>query len=518
MLSDFTGADKVYIACGYTDLRKGIDGLATIDLSLERGINYYQEESISCNSACFQPPLKRESLHTEATPIYNKQDNKPRLPKPYYVAMELMTVLPLRMVDNALYAFDGRIYRFVSTEVIFRLIMGNCRQYIEIIGDASLIERVYKVIQAEPSIVLRPIHQCRYVALEDGLLDLRSFCLRPHSPEIFVTTLLSGSFRKGQQGNCPRFCRFLEDIALGDSELVERIWQIIGYCMVPDTLGKVCFIFQGVENSGKSLLANLVSILLDDDTVTSVEFSALGERFGASVLVGKQLCLIPDMPSGVVDNKAVAMLKALTGGDMVTVDVKYQPRIKLQCQAKFIMVTNHPFLTKERDPALLSRIIVVPFQRSVPLELRERNLLEELKMEKDGIIYNGLLAYKRLEERKYRFAGNYPLNKSVSTDSLSGNEEVSTGIHDILWKYCSIYLILEPGSFLPSSELYSHFQQVTGNAYPSGMMAFSNRIASIIDQMFPTKVTRKRHRVSGQQERGFEGVNIRSYFDQRREF
>ena len=30
MLSDFAGADKVYIACGYTDLRKGIDGLALL--------------------------------------------------------------------------------------------------------------------------------------------------------------------------------------------------------------------------------------------------------------------------------------------------------------------------------------------------------------------------------------------------------------------------------------------------------------------------------------------------------
>ena len=30
MLTDFTGADKVYIACGYTDLRLGIDGLATL--------------------------------------------------------------------------------------------------------------------------------------------------------------------------------------------------------------------------------------------------------------------------------------------------------------------------------------------------------------------------------------------------------------------------------------------------------------------------------------------------------
>ena len=28
MLNDFTGADRVYIACGYTDLRRGIDGLA----------------------------------------------------------------------------------------------------------------------------------------------------------------------------------------------------------------------------------------------------------------------------------------------------------------------------------------------------------------------------------------------------------------------------------------------------------------------------------------------------------
>ena len=30
MLKNFTGAEKLYIACGYTDLRKGIDGLAAI--------------------------------------------------------------------------------------------------------------------------------------------------------------------------------------------------------------------------------------------------------------------------------------------------------------------------------------------------------------------------------------------------------------------------------------------------------------------------------------------------------
>lgn len=30
MLKDFSGAERVYIACGYTDLRKGIDGLSIL--------------------------------------------------------------------------------------------------------------------------------------------------------------------------------------------------------------------------------------------------------------------------------------------------------------------------------------------------------------------------------------------------------------------------------------------------------------------------------------------------------
>ena len=30
MLSDFTGADRVYIACGYTVLHRGFDGLAAL--------------------------------------------------------------------------------------------------------------------------------------------------------------------------------------------------------------------------------------------------------------------------------------------------------------------------------------------------------------------------------------------------------------------------------------------------------------------------------------------------------
>ena len=42
MLTDFTGAERVYIACGYTDIRRGIDGL-TIVIRRELGIDQFQK-------------------------------------------------------------------------------------------------------------------------------------------------------------------------------------------------------------------------------------------------------------------------------------------------------------------------------------------------------------------------------------------------------------------------------------------------------------------------------------------
>lgn len=45
MLNDLTGFKHIYIACGYTDLRKGIDGLAAI-VQYEFNLNPADEGSI----------------------------------------------------------------------------------------------------------------------------------------------------------------------------------------------------------------------------------------------------------------------------------------------------------------------------------------------------------------------------------------------------------------------------------------------------------------------------------------
>ena len=56
MLSDFTGAEKVYIACGYTDLRKGIDGLAALVQSQFQLDPFTNTLFLFCGRRCVNTP------------------------------------------------------------------------------------------------------------------------------------------------------------------------------------------------------------------------------------------------------------------------------------------------------------------------------------------------------------------------------------------------------------------------------------------------------------------------------
>ena len=44
MLDNATGFDRIYIACGYTDLRQGIDGLTAV-IRRQLGVDEYSDAS-----------------------------------------------------------------------------------------------------------------------------------------------------------------------------------------------------------------------------------------------------------------------------------------------------------------------------------------------------------------------------------------------------------------------------------------------------------------------------------------
>jgi len=355
---------------------------------------------------------------------------------PYSTARKLMERVPLLTVGSSLYIYNGIYYQRLTPAEAQRLIVKERRNDVKLAGTPSFPRAVYDLLLMEPDLAQRGLNvNQRAVSFQNGVLLLDTGEFRPNNPAIVTTYGLQCSYLNGTPAS-PGFDRFLLQITGGDLELVERIWQMVGYTLTPDTGGKVFFLLQGVPNSGKSVLSSLLSSFFNEGAVSALDVHALSEKFAASELQGKALCLSPDLPSGPLDNKAVSKLKQLTGNDVVSADVKYKDRVQFLCTAKIVLASNHPLLMRERDDAFIERAVVIPFNYATPKERQDPHLLECLKWERDAIATRAIAAYFRLVSRKYRFSGHYVLNGSpaLCAQDSGGGIDLASSVHCFLQK------------------------------------------------------------------------------------
>lgn len=274
----------------------------------------------------------------------------------------------------------------------------------------------------------------------------------------------------------------------------QRILEIIGCCLVPGTDFKSFFVFQGVQDSSKSKLGEFIRKLINPEASTAVEISTLGSRFTASELVGKQLCLSLDMPSAPLKDGTVSTFKKVTGGDILTANVKYRPQITFVNHAKFILATNFPLTTATRDPALFRRIVAVRFPYSVPLEQQDRHLVTRLLQgsEKDAIVFDAINAYWNLEARHFCFSGNYRVNDLFQNGSpLAALPDINSMICEFIQAEC----VIGDGETAFVEDLYQAFVARFGSSVIASNK-FSSKFLEVCQELGLTAVqkTQKKRR------------------------
>ncbi len=409
---------------------------------------------------------------------------------PYEVAQELMARLPMRLVGEHFYIYRQRSYVAVTVAQLNRQIMAVCRQDVEDSGSAQLIKEVEKILQAEGGLESADTDR-QYISFTNGLLNLSSGQLIQHTPRIFSTAQIEAAYIPGLVGQHPVFSWFLSQVSGGDAVLERRIWQAMGYILVPDTDAKVFFLLQGVPNSGKSLLGELLTRLFPADLVTSLSLNDLGTHFGPSDLVGKALCTCMDLPGAPWENRAVGMLKALTGNDLVSADVKYQDRVKFRNSATFLFGTNHVVSLTQPDPAFLQRLVAIPFKYSVPRERQDRRLLDKLLHERDAIVASAMNAYWELRHNNYIFAGDYALNEVVTHDPAV-SISLTQAVAEFFYTHCS----LDPERETFTSDLYEVFDRLFPGV--ATYEAFAARFSNFVLGTYPDRVTKRRTRRPGE--------------------
>lgn len=356
----------------------------------------------------------------------------------YAVTQELLARVKIKILGEAIYSYTGHFYQHITAENLRRLIMALCRSQVESEGNSRLVEEVYRLLMVEPTICEKPEQISSYlVSFTNGVLDLKTSQLHPHDPRFNTYYEIDAKYTAYSQAH-PVFDKFVMSLTGGDPVMALRILEVIGYCLVPDTKGKVFFVFQGVPDSGKSVLAAFIRGCFNNDATVAMDILSLGERFAASSLIGKQLCTSMDLPSTALSSKAVSTFKQLTGGDPLTTDVKYAAHITFYNTAKFIFGSNHLLLTQNSDPAFYRRAVVLPFSYTIPKEQQDFYLLEKLNQERSAIVYDAIEAYLALRARNYVFSGNYTLNEVISSESQNTSPSVEAFLCQFIREFCVV--------------------------------------------------------------------------------
>lgn len=417
-------------------------------------------------------------------PVSHKAQKEGEAEKPYDMMRKLIKKVDIIIVNDRCYVFEKSSYVPKSAYAIGRIITNKLRQHMPGKSPAFL-RGIAELLLNEPDIyVSKSDLPTNYVAFQNCTLDIQTRKAMPSSPRYLILYSIKANYTPNQIPATPAFDAFLASISGGDPYLIERIMQMLGYCLTQDTRAKCFFLFQGVGNSGKSVLSNLLEKLFLEGIAKGFNFSQLSGRFSVASLIDKPLCIFADTEAAPLTDKQVSELKKLTGNDTVSSEIRFKGDIDFVCRAKIIITTNHALLTKVKDDAFFYRACVIPFRYSIPREHQDFDLQGKLLQEVDGIVTKAMLAYFRLVDNGYRFAGDFPVNEVVS-DSVSQDLDYHARLYEFVkrnfWKSTEGKVFIE--------DAYAKFCEEVEGVHLS---EFSSCFQQYANELFGAEKTRKR--------------------------
>lgn len=454
------------------------------------------EVTVSTNSAPPQQTVRIKAPQQNFA-LPEKKDGPPL---PEVLKSKFLQLCPAFRKGQQIYVWQGNYFEALSkteVEARIRTVLGD--QFF-IPRPADLLSNVYKMLERDESLIGQPDSYPHLLAVQNGELDLRSMTLGPSNPAHHLVRYLDVPWSSPQP--CPVFSLFLDQIAGGDSTLKQRILEVIGYLLVSDYGAKRFVVFQGPGDTGKSLLGNLISSFFPPGACASLSDFQFGERFALSFIARAQLCLSMDLAEGVIDSRAVAVLKQITGGDLLSIEGKGRDAYSDKIRCKILFGSNHPVRLKSRDRAFARRLLLVPFHYPVPPEQQDRHLLGKLEREQSGILNQVLYAYHNVVSRGYQFTGEREYGFKASQIILE-ESSVNT-LADFVAQCCD----LEPNTFTPTEDLHNAYLQFCGSAGCSAIQdrsAFSRALnGHLSGQLRPDK-----QRVNGIPLNGYRGIRLK---------
>ena len=232
----------------------------------------------------------------------------------------------------------------------------------------------------------------------NGVVNLDTLELLPHSPGFLSTVQLPVRFDPA--ATCPAWEKQIKDTVPSDTH--DLIWEVLAWLLTSDSSIQRAVLFIGDGSNGKSTLLRAVRAFLGPSNTVALSLHKIeSDRFASANLLGKLANICPDLPSEHL--AGTSAFKAITGGDDLQAEYKYQAPFRFKPVCKLVFSANHPPRSADASYAFFRRWLVVPFEMTfeatdkIPSEVLDSRLAQEREL--SGVLNRALTALPELRRR-----------------------------------------------------------------------------------------------------------------------
>ncbi|EOK1553578.1 phage/plasmid primase, P4 family, partial [Escherichia coli] len=223
----------------------------------------------------------------------------------------------------------------------------------------------------------------RLIGFRNGVLDTQNGTFHPHSPSHWMRALCDVDFTPPVEGetletHAPAFWRWLDRAAGGRAEKRDVILAALFMVLANRYDWQLFLEVTGPGGSGKSIMAEIATLLAGEDNATSATIETLESPRERAALTGFSLIRLPDQEKWSGDG---AGLKAITGGDAVSVDPKYRDAYSTHIPAVILAVNNNPMRFTDRSGGVSRRRVIIHFPEQIAPQERDPQLKDKITRE-----------------------------------------------------------------------------------------------------------------------------------------
>jgi putative DNA primase/helicase len=208
------------------------------------------------------------------------------------------------------------------------------------------------IVREEPDVA--PAH---LIAFKNGIYNMETDEFIDFSPEFVITNKIPWNYNPNAYFEVTD--RTLNNISCHDENVRSLLEEGIGYTFYRRNELRKAFILVGDKANGKSTYLDMIKNLLGIENVCALDLKELGERFKTALISGKLANIGDDIGDEFIPNPAI--FKKLVSGDSINAERKGQDPFDFTPYAKFLFSANDIPRIKDKSGAVLSRLVIVPF-------------------------------------------------------------------------------------------------------------------------------------------------------------